>query len=82
MARFSPTGPYYACLDHSHFCVAQQLIAEGGRKLYDQEDGIRLELKEDDEEGGGTSARASEPERTARSKDMCDSPVVEGPCFI
>ena len=51
MIRFSPTGPYYANLDHTHFCAAQQLIAEGGRKLYDQEDGIRLELKEDDEEG-------------------------------
>ena len=51
MIRFSPTGPYYANLDHTHFCAAQQLIAEGGRKLYDKEDGIRLELKEDDEEG-------------------------------
>ena len=51
MVRFSPTGPYYANLDHSHFCAAQSLIAEGGRRLYDREDGMRLELKEDDEEG-------------------------------
>ena len=51
MARFSSTGPYYACLDHSHFCAAQQLIAEGGRRLYDAEHGMRLELKEGDEEG-------------------------------
>ena len=36
MVRFSPTGPYYANLDHSHFCAAQQLIAEGGRRLYDR----------------------------------------------
>ena len=51
MVRFSSTGPYYACLDHSHFCAAQQLIAEGGRKLYDKEDGVRLELRDHDEEG-------------------------------
>ena len=51
MVRFSPTGPYYANLDHTHFCAAQQLIAEGGRKLYDKPDCIRLELRDDDEEG-------------------------------
>ena len=51
MARFSPTGPYYATLDHSHFCAAQQLIAEGGRRLYDRDDGIRLELSDKDDEG-------------------------------
>ena len=51
MIRFSPTGPYYANLDHTHFCAAQQLIAEGGRKLYDKEDGVRLELSDWDEEG-------------------------------
>ena len=51
MARFSPTGPYYATLDHNYFCAALQLIAEGGRRLYDRDDGIRLELKEYDEEG-------------------------------
>ena len=51
MSRFSPTGPYYATLDKSHFCVAQQLIAEGGRKLHDKEDGVRLELSDWHEEG-------------------------------
>ena len=50
MVRFSPAGPYYANIDHSHFCAAQQLIAEGGRKLYDKGDGVRLELRDNDEE--------------------------------
>ena len=51
MARFSPTGPYYATLDSEYFCAAQQLIAEGGRRLYDRDDRIRLELSDVDDEG-------------------------------
>ena len=36
-------GPFYATLSHTHFCIAHQLIAEGGRRYQDQPDGLRSE---------------------------------------
>ena len=47
----SHTGPVYATLCCSHFVEAQKLIAEGGRRYRDKPDEIRLQLRDDDEEG-------------------------------
>ena len=47
----SHTDTVFATLNCTHFCSAQQLIGEGGRRFYDLPDGIALTLRADDEEG-------------------------------
>ena len=47
----SHSGPVYATLICTHFVSACQLILEGGRRYRDDKDGLRLMLKDDDEEG-------------------------------
>ena len=47
----SHTDTVFATLNCTHFCSAQQLIDEGGRRFYDLPDGIALTLRADDEEG-------------------------------
>ena len=47
----SHTGPLYATLCCSHFVEAQKLIAEGGRRYGDKPNEIRLQIRDDDEEG-------------------------------
>ena len=47
----SHSGPVYATLICTHFVSACQLILEGGRRYMDDKEGLRLTLKDDDEEG-------------------------------
>ena len=41
----SITGRSYATLSNAHFCIAHQLIAEGGRRYQDQPDDPLLEQR-------------------------------------
>ena len=47
----SHTDPLYATLCCTHFVEAQKLIAEGGRRYGDKPNEIRLQIRDDDEEG-------------------------------
>ena len=47
----SHSGPVYATLICTHFVSACQLIMEGGHRYMDEPEALRLQLKEDDEEG-------------------------------
>ena len=51
LKTMSTTGPFYANLSNTHFCIAHQLIAEGGLRDQDQPDGLRLEQRAHDAEG-------------------------------
>ena len=47
----SHTDTVFATLNCTHFCSAQQVIYEGGRRFNDLPDGMALTLRADDEEG-------------------------------
>ena len=63
----SHSGPVYANLICTHFVSACQIIMEGGRRYMDEQEGLRLQLKEDDVEGkmiqeSGVNAHVYGPE--------------------
>ena len=47
----SHTGTVYAALRCTHFVEAHKVISESGRTYMDQADGLRLRLKDEDQEG-------------------------------
>ena len=54
LAKFeamSPTGPYYAALNGTHFVEGHKLCQEGNRRFMYDPDGLPLQLKIDDLEG-------------------------------